>query len=899
MSKKHRTKSHQSQTIPAQPVASSAPVRMPAMDTFVNHLARLGSASENVISAATYPLTRLTRNYQLLNSLYRNSWICNKIINCVADDMMKNGWDITAELTPDQTDRIKKLEQRTLVHEKLLDALYWGRLYGGAAAVMIIDGHEDKLSEPLDYDDILPDSFCGLMVVDRWSGIYPGMELITDHRDPDMGMPKYYEVKNNTTEALISKVHHSRVLRFTGKKLPYWEEMAEIYWGSSIMEHVFEELLKRDSTSWNIASLVFQANLLVDQVEGFEQMQSIGDPDMQRAFYGIKSAQNQMRSNNGMMIIGKDETLSALNYTFAGLDGILEAQMMDTAGAADIPVVKLFGRSPAGMNATGESDQQQYDDMIGQQQEKQLKPQINKLLPILFMSEFGEIPNDLAIRFNPVSTPTEDKAAETVGKKVDSISKTFQDGIISPKMYLQELHELSYNTNMFTSISDEDIEQADDKPQGATGEHELDLGMLGGNKGKGDNPDGIGNDSVPALIPEINAGIADEDEAIEYYRRFLERVDIDEPTRAIMRRILEQEEGHHAVLERLKTQRGSNDASPFVAMDTDQNSKWEESKHPRREDGKFGSGNGQSNGGTKKSPVPNFSRLNVAQDVSEGANEETLSQLDSIMAKQVRSRSQNPGAVAKAASGKIMQSLSGAIENHPGLDAAYSDIMREITRKDAPQGKSKQEMAETVSSILLSTWQRTSADTQPVPIAMQLAAQQEFGLDQAQTGHFAGGGKNKTTIKKANDLAQKHNSLLGHFLRAQYDETQAMFAENGIKEVTLFRGMQFGEDNPEIPDQGFVDFSLQPMSSFSYNPDTARVFAAQGNPVHSVMLAAKVPVSAILSTPVTGYGAVEEEEFVCLGVEGEAFAVKRKGNAGKFRDLDDFYNTAEKAGSGG
>lgn len=394
---------------------------------------------------------------------------------------MKNGWSLTAELKPEETDRITKLEERTLIREKLLECLYWGRLYGGAGAIMIIDGHEDKLEEPLKHDDIMPNSFCGLMVVDRWSGIYPSLELITDHRDPEMGMPKYYEVKDNVSQKLISKVHHSRVLRFIGKKLPFYEEVTEMGWGASIMEHVYEELVKRDSTSWNIASLVFQANLLVNTVDGMDQLLAATDPEVQRNFYNIKSAQNQMRSNNGMMIIGKDETLSAINYTFAGLSDISETQMLDVSGAADIPMTRLFGRSPAGMNATGEADMQNYYDMVGQQQVTVLKPKLNKLLPVMFMSEFGYIPDDMGTKFNPIATPSEDKVAEIVGKKVTSITEVFSSGIINQKIALSELHELSYTTSMFTSITDEDIAKADDSFD--TG----DMPPIGGGVGAGEN----------------------------------------------------------------------------------------------------------------------------------------------------------------------------------------------------------------------------------------------------------------------------------------------------------------------------------------------------------------------------------------------------------------------------
>jgi phage-related protein (TIGR01555 family) len=246
--------------------------------------------------------------------------------------------------------------------------------------------------------------------------------------------------------------------------------MAEIGWGASQLEHVFDELAKRDNTSWNIASLVFQANLIVNKVTDFDQITAATDPDVQRDFYAVKSAQNQMRNNNGMMIIGDKDEVSAMNYTFAGLNDIYESQMLDIAGASDIPVTKLFGRAPAGMNATGESDLQNYYDMVSQRQESQLKPIINKLLPVMFMSEFGQVPDDLGIRFNAIQTPTEDKMADIVAKKTTCIYGAYDNGIISQQMALKELQELSYTTNMFSSITNEIVEAASDDitPKGET-----------------------------------------------------------------------------------------------------------------------------------------------------------------------------------------------------------------------------------------------------------------------------------------------------------------------------------------------------------------------------------------------------------------------------------------------
>jgi phage-related protein (TIGR01555 family) len=442
---------------PQKPVEKSKKVSN--LDSFQNQLARLGAGTTNLMNSTEYPITRLTRNYQLMNSLYRNSWIIKKVINVIPEDMCKNWFSLSSELKPGMQDRYDKLEKRTQVKEKILEGLYWGRLYGGAGALILIEGHEDILQEPLVVDDILPNSFKGLLVADRWSGIYPSLDLIKDINDPDFGLPEYYEYRD-IHGRIVEKVHHTRIIRFTGRKLPFFESQMEIQWGASEVEHVFPELEKRDNTSWNIASLVFQANLLVNKVDGMDQLMSLSDPQAQADFYNVKQAQNQMRNNNAMMICGKEEEITSLQYSFSGLNDIYESFMLDVAGACDVPVTKLFGRSPQGMNATGDSDMQMYYDMVAQQQNTVLRPKIDKLLPIMFMSEFGEIPDDLDHAYNPIKTPSDEEAAELVAKKVDSVDKVYNSGIINQKMALMELHELSYTTNMFSCITDEDIAAA-------------------------------------------------------------------------------------------------------------------------------------------------------------------------------------------------------------------------------------------------------------------------------------------------------------------------------------------------------------------------------------------------------------------------------------------------------
>lgn len=433
--------------------------RTVSMDAFSNVLARLGAGTPNLLEGTEYPMTRLTQNFQLMNSLYRSHWIVRKVIDTIPEDMVKNWINITTQLEPDQIKRFDKLQRTTRIQRDILQGLKWGRLYGGAAAVIIIDGHEDILDQPLDYDMIMPGSFKGLIVGDRWSGITPGETLIEDVSSPDFGLPEYYEWN---TDNFTVRVHHSRILRFTGRELSYIEKCTEVGWGASEVEIIFDELKKRDNTSWNIAQLIFLANLRVLKMADLGELLAVGDEQAQKDLYNTVQAQNWLMSNMGMYILNQDDGFETHQYTFSGLNDIYESFMLDVAGAAEIPVTKLFGRSPAGFNATGESDSKNYYETVEQKQTAQLEPVLDKLLPIMFISEFGAVPDDLDYDFNPIGTPSESELSDIVDKKSNAIINVFNAGLISQKIALKELKEMSETTGMFTNITDEDIDKADD-----------------------------------------------------------------------------------------------------------------------------------------------------------------------------------------------------------------------------------------------------------------------------------------------------------------------------------------------------------------------------------------------------------------------------------------------------
>ena len=109
------------------------------------------------------------------------------------------------------------------------------------------------------------------------------------------------------------------------------------------------------------------------------------------------------------------------------------------------------------MNATGESDLQNYYDYIDTLRESVLKPIIYKLLPVLAMSAWGVIPDDLDITFPPLWTPTAKEVAEIAKYKTEALIAVFQAGLMDQATAQKELKKLADETGLFDSISDEEI----------------------------------------------------------------------------------------------------------------------------------------------------------------------------------------------------------------------------------------------------------------------------------------------------------------------------------------------------------------------------------------------------------------------------------------------------------
>lgn len=431
-------------------------------DGFANLAARMGVGAQNALSDGTYIFDLLTRNRVKLEAMYRGSWIVGAAVDSVAEDMTRAGINIQSTTEPEQVQEMQTMMTRLGIWHSLLEAIKWGRLYGGAVAAIIIDGQDPK--SPLDVRTVGKDQFRGLRVYDRWS-LQPSVsEVVQD--GINAGLPMYYDVVSdiNTGKVTGIKFHHTRVIRFIGVQLPLWQAITEMMWGESIIERMNDRLISFDTATAGAANLINKAHLRTVQIDKLREVLAAGgkaEENLLQMFHHMR----MLQVNEGLTLLDKEDTFQAHSYSFSGLSDMILQFGQQIAGATGIPLVRLFGQSPAGLNSTGESDLRMYYDNIQAQQESRMRDGMLKILRVLHRSMFGvDAPDSFDFEFVPLWQTSQKEKADIANTVTTLVSTAYEKGIIDQATALKELKQSSETTGVFTNITDEQITEAEIAP---------------------------------------------------------------------------------------------------------------------------------------------------------------------------------------------------------------------------------------------------------------------------------------------------------------------------------------------------------------------------------------------------------------------------------------------------
>jgi uncharacterized protein len=429
-------------------------------DSFQNFVARVGRGTGNQNDASHYGFNPVSRNRLQMEFAYRGSWVVGRVVDAVARDMTREGVDVKTDAPTEDVEELNKEFERLRIWDQLCETIKWARLYGGAVAFMMIDGQDPET--PLRPETIREGQFKGLLPLDRWL-LSPSLQDLVEDFGPNFGKPKFYTTTPDSMGMPVMTIHHSRVIRIDGVRLPYWQRIAENLWGQSVLERMWDRLLAYDSTTTGVAQLVYKAHLRTLKLPGLRDVIGQGN----QAMNGVLAQVNMIRAmqtNEGLTLLDKEDEFEVQTYNFSGLDDVLIQFGEQLCGAVEIPAVRLFGQSPAGFS-TGESDLRSYYDSIKQNQEADLGPGVETLYRIGWMSKFGrEPPKTFTLEFEHLWQMDEEQRSTVAKTTTDAVMAAYEGQVISRATAARELKELSTAVGTFSQITEEEITEAENDP---------------------------------------------------------------------------------------------------------------------------------------------------------------------------------------------------------------------------------------------------------------------------------------------------------------------------------------------------------------------------------------------------------------------------------------------------
>lgn len=441
------------------------------LDSFQNAAAQVGWGTNNQSSASQYALSYQSRNRINLEAAYRGSWVVRAAVDAMPEDMTRCGIEMSG-LEPDEIALIDRDMMRLAIWDTLCDDGKWANLYGGCLAVMLIDGQD--FATPLRVETIAKDQFKGLLILDRWMVSPPVGEVVTEF-GPDMGKPVYYNVIADYAAIPKAKIHYSRVIRMDGMDLPFYQRVSENGWGLSVLEPMWDRLIAFDSASVGAGQLIYKAHLRTMTIDGLRDIIAAGGPALAGLTAQIKYTR-EAQTNEGMTLVDAKDKFEAHTYTFSGLSDMLTQFAQQLCGALGMPFTRLFGQSPTGLNATGEGEMKQWEEKVRQQQERRLRNPLHRLLSVMSMSTLGKpLPDGFGFEFRSLQEMNEAEKAEIAVKKVDAVTKAVDAGVQKASSAMKDLKASSQVTGLFSSITDEDINEAEEQEKNAPPPDETDL----------------------------------------------------------------------------------------------------------------------------------------------------------------------------------------------------------------------------------------------------------------------------------------------------------------------------------------------------------------------------------------------------------------------------------------
>jgi len=252
--------------------------------------------------------------------------------------------------------------------------------------------------------------------------VYP-----TSYNADDPLSDNWYEPE--TWFVMGKEVHASRLLKFVGREVPDLLKPAYSFGGLSMTQMSKPYVDNWLRTRQSVADLIHAFSVFVLKTDLGTSLEDGGDLLFKRV-----DLFNVMRDNRGMMVVNKEtEELSNVSAPLGGLEQLQAQTQEHLASVSGIPIVKLLGIQPTGLNASDEGGIRMFYDWVAASQEKRMRAQLTTVIDFVMISLWGEVDNEITFVFEPLWALDEKAEADKREVEARTDVSLIDSGVLTPE----------------------------------------------------------------------------------------------------------------------------------------------------------------------------------------------------------------------------------------------------------------------------------------------------------------------------------------------------------------------------------------------------------------------------------------------------------------------------------
>lgn len=385
-------------------------------DGYANAVMGTGTARRDR-STSTYAVGGAVLDQDTLERLYMGDGFARRIVDIVANDATRAGFDIDG-IDEEQEDKLESALEALSVNKHIKSALTWSRLYGGSLMILgVNDG--GTLEDELNLDNARDFEF--IRVYDRYQATVHVRN--TDPASENYGQPESWLISPTLTGTMPYKVHNSRCIILDGAALPDRQRSANENWGASCLQACTDQLTRLGMSHQHANALLERSQQAVHKITDLAQ--TLARPNGEALIKQRVDLVDMVRGILNTIVVDGNEEYSVNNLGISsGVKDVLNIFAEALSAVTGIPVYLLMGRSIGGLNANGDSEQEGWYATVKAYQEENLTKPIEKIVSVQLAVMGIETEKPWHIEFNPLKIDSEKERAEV--EKLEAEAKKIQ-----------------------------------------------------------------------------------------------------------------------------------------------------------------------------------------------------------------------------------------------------------------------------------------------------------------------------------------------------------------------------------------------------------------------------------------------------------------------------------------